>query len=178
MNDNKSVNVMGPDDFKRSIVRMSHEILEKNHGADEIALLGVQKDGVILARRLADEINQIESTNITLGSINISLYRDDYNTRVAKTIAPSDIDFDVDGKIIIIVDDVLYTGRSFRAAIEAIFDFGRPAAIQLAVLVDRGHRELPIQADFVGRSIPTSKKEKVEVFWSEESGEDAVYIIK
>lgn len=178
MNDNKSVNVMGPDDFKRSIVRMSHEILEKNHGADEIALLGIQKDGVILARRLADEINQIESTNITLGSINISLYRDDYNTRVAKTIAPSDIDFDVDGKIIIIVDDVLYTGRSFRAAIEAIFDFGRPAAIQLAVLVDRGHRELPIQADFVGRSIPTSKKEKVEVFWSEESGEDAVYIIK
>ena len=178
MNDNKSVNVMGPDDFKRSIVRMSHEILEKNHGADEIALLGVQKDGVILARRLADEINQIESTNITLGSINISLYRDDYNTRVAKTIAPSDIDFDVDGKIIIIVDDVLYTGRSFRAAIEAIFDFGRPAAIQLAVLVDRGHRELPIQADFIGRSIPTSKKEKVEVFWSEENGEDAVYIIK
>ncbi len=170
--------VMDSDDFRRCICRMSYEILEKNRGAGEIALLGIQKKGVFMANRLAEQINRIENTTIKQGSINIAMYRDDYGTRTAKTIGPSNIPFSVDGKIIIIVDDVLFTGRSFRAAIEAIFDMGRPAAIQLAVMVDRGHRELPIQADFIGRRIPTSKTEQVEVVWTEEEGPDSVYIIK
>ena len=170
--------VMSQDDFRRAIVRMSHEILEKNKGANELVILGVQHNGVFLATRIAKKINEIESTNIELGSINISLYRDDYDKRIAKTIAPSKVDFSIDNKIVILVDDVLYTGRSFRAAIEAIFDLGRPAAIQLAVLVDRGHRELPIQSDYTGKYIPTSQKESVDVIWQEDSKEDAVYIIK
>jgi pyrimidine operon attenuation protein/uracil phosphoribosyltransferase len=170
--------VMDSEDFRRCISRMSYEILEKNRGAGEVALLGIQKKGVFMAGRLAEEINRIEHTDILQGSINISMYRDDYGTRTAKTIGPSNVPFSVDRKIIIIVDDVLYTGRSFRAAIDAIFDMGRPAAIQLAVMVDRGHRELPIQADFIGRQIPTSKAEQVEVVWSEEQGQDSVYIIK
>lgn len=170
--------IMDSEDFRRCISRMSYEILERNRGAGEIALLGIQKKGVFLANRLAEEINRIENTEIRQGSINISMYRDDYGTRVAKTIGPSNVPFRVDRQTIIIVDDVLYTGRSFRAAIEAIFDMGRPAAIQLAVMVDRGHRELPIQADFTGRQIPTSKSEQVDVVWAEECGEDSVYIIK
>lgn len=172
------IKVMCEDEFRRAIVRMSHEILERNKGSKELAILGIQHNGVFLANRIAKEINKIENTDVELGSINISLYRDDYEKRVAKTIAPSSVDFDIDNKIVILVDDVLYTGRSFRAAIDAIFDMGRPAAIQIAVLVDRGHRELPIQSDYTGKHIPTSPKETIDVLWHEDSGEDGVYITR
>ncbi|MBQ0106257.1 MAG: bifunctional pyr operon transcriptional regulator/uracil phosphoribosyltransferase PyrR [Armatimonadetes bacterium] len=170
--------VLNSREYKRIITRMAAEILEKNGSCKDVAVIGIQDNGVYLADRLVKEIKKQEKIDLPLGTINISLYRDDYGKRIAKTIAPSQIDFDINGKTIILVDDVLYTGRTVRSGIEAIFDLGRPDGIQLAVLIDREQKELPFCADFVGRCIPVSKKETIEVMWKEKQEEDAVYIKK
>ena len=170
--------VLNSREFKRIITRMAAEILEKNISCKDFAIIGVQKTGVYLAQRLIKEIKKQDDINIWSGSINISLYRDDYDQRVAKTIAPSQSDFDINGKTIVLVDDVLYTGRTIRGALDAIFDLGRPERVQLAVLIDREQRELPFSADYVGKVIPVSKREEIDVHWKEDGEEDAVYIKK
>lgn len=170
--------VMDADEIRRSITRIAHEIIERNKGAQNVVIIGIQSRGVPLAKRLAEQIESIEGVTVPLGSLNVAMYRDDYNTRPARTIAASEIPFDVSGKTVILVDEVLYTGRTTRSALDAIVDMGRPEIIQLAVLVDRGHRELPIRADYVGKNLPTARIETVDVCWKETRGEDAVYISK
>ena len=170
--------VLNSREFKRIITRMAAEILEKTGTVKDLAIIGVQKNGVYLANRLVKEIEKQDKIKLLCGSINISLYRDDYTQRIAKTIAPSHIDFDINNKTIILVDEVLYTGRTTRAAIEALFDFGRPAIVKLAVFIDREQRELPFSPDFVGKVIPVSKRETIDVHWKEDDEEDAVYIMK
>jgi pyrimidine operon attenuation protein/uracil phosphoribosyltransferase len=152
--------VLGPDDVRRAVTRMAHEIIERNHGLSGVALVGLQRGGVWLAEALAAEIARIERA-VPIGSIDASLYRDDIGLRPVSPGSVSEIPFDVDGTTVVLVDDVLYTGRTVKAALDAITDYGRPAAVQLAVLVDRGHRELPIRPDFVGKNLPTSREEQV-----------------
>ncbi len=148
----------------RSLTRIAHEIIEKNKGIQELALIGIRTRGVPLAERLAEKIEDIEGGKVPVGRLDITLYRDDLTTLSDQPVLHgTDVQFDVSGKRIILVDDVLYTGRTVRAALDAIIDMGRPYLIQLAVLVDRGHRELPIRADFVGKNVPTSKKELILV---------------
>lgn len=166
-------------EVSRALMRMAHEIIEKNRGADNLCLVGIQRGGVHLARRLAENIMLIEHTAVPVGALDISLYRDDLNLRkehpvVRKTEVPGDIT----GRKVILVDDVLFTGRSIRAAMDALMDMGRPAVIQLAVLIDRGHRELPIKADYVGKNVPTSVGESVRVQLKEEGHEDRVVIVR
>jgi pyrimidine operon attenuation protein/uracil phosphoribosyltransferase len=169
---------MDDNEMRRAMVRISHEIIEKNKGADNLVIIGVQSRGVPMATRLAKTVGGIENSDIPVGSLNVAMYRDDYETRRARTIAASNIPFDVTNKTVVLVDEVLFTGRTTRSALDAIMDMGRPAVVQLAVLVDRGHRELPIRADYVGKNLPTAVRESVDVFWSETKGEDAVYIRK
>ncbi len=154
--------VLTPDDVRRATTRMAHEIIERNGGLDGIVLVGIQTGGVWLAESLGREIARIGSA-IPVGSIDASLYRDDIGLRPVSPGAVSDIGFDVDGATIVLVDDVLFTGRTVRAALDALGDYGRPRAVQLAVLVDRGHRELPIRPDFIGKNLPTSSTENVSV---------------
>ncbi|MGA9278468.1 bifunctional pyr operon transcriptional regulator/uracil phosphoribosyltransferase PyrR [Ilumatobacter sp.] len=154
--------VLTPDDVRRATTRMAHEIIERNRGLDGVVLIGIQTGGVWLAEALGSEIARIDSS-IHVGSIDASLYRDDIGLRPVSPAAVSDIDVDVDGARIVLVDDVLFTGRTVRAAIDALGDYGRPKSVQLAVLVDRGHRELPIRPDFVGKNLPTSADENVSV---------------
>jgi pyrimidine operon attenuation protein / uracil phosphoribosyltransferase len=158
-----SKQVLGPDDVRRAITRMAHEIIERNHGVDRVALVGVQQGGVWLAEALGDAIARIDGTesHVPIGSVDASLYRDDIGLRPVTPGAVSDLNFDVTGITVVLVDDVLYTGRTVRAALDAIGEYGRPRAVQLAVLVDRGHRELPIRPDFVGKNLPTSSSESV-----------------
>jgi len=170
--------VMDEGEIRRALTRIAHEIVERNKGAQDLVVIGVQSRGVPMAKRLAGLISEIEGIEVPVGSLNVALYRDDFATRSARTISASDITFDVTDKIVILVDEVLFTGRTTRAALDAIMDLGRPAVVQLAVLIDRGHRELPIRADYVGKNIPTSKKESVDVHWVETKGEDAVLIVK
>jgi len=170
--------VMDSEEIRRAVTRIAHEIIEKNKGAENLAIIGIQSRGVPLANRLAKQIGEIEGTRVPVGSLNIALYRDDYATRPASTVGKTDIPFDVTDKRVILVDEVLFTGRTIRSALDAVIDMGRPAQVQLAVLVDRGHRELPIRADYVGRNLPTSLKESVEVHLIETDGEDAVLIRK
>ncbi len=160
--------VLGPDDVRRAITRMAHEIIERNHGTDRVALVGIQQGGVWLARALGEAISRIDgsgpesnSARVPVGSVDASLYRDDIGLRPVSPGAVSDLSFDVTGVTVVLVDDVLYTGRTVRAALDALADYGRPSAVQLAVLVDRGHRELPIRPDFVGKNLPTSSTESV-----------------
>jgi pyrimidine operon attenuation protein/uracil phosphoribosyltransferase len=155
-----SKQVLGPDDVRRAVIRMAHEIIERNHGLDGVALVGLQRGGVWLAEMLAAEISRIERS-VPVGSIDASLYRDDIGLRPVSPGSVSDVSFEIDGAIVVLVDDVLYTGRTVKAALDAITDYGRPSAVQLAVLVDRGHRELPIRPDFVGKNLPTSTQEQV-----------------
>jgi pyrimidine operon attenuation protein/uracil phosphoribosyltransferase len=152
--------VLGPDDVRRAVTRMAHEIIERNHGLGGVALVGLQRGGVWLADALGAEIARIER-QVPVGSIDASLYRDDIGLRPVSPGSVSAIPFDVDGATVVLVDDVLFTGRTVKAALDAITDYGRPAAVQLAVLVDRGHRELPIRPDFVGKNLPTSGDENV-----------------
>ena len=152
--------VLGPDDVRRAITRMAHEIIERNQGVDGVALIGLQRGGVWLAGALGDEIARIGHA-VRVGSIDCSLYRDAIGLRPVSPGSVSDITFDIDGATIVLVDDVLYTGRTVKAALDAITDYGRPSAVQLAVLVDRGHRELPIRPDVVGKNLPTSSGEQV-----------------
>jgi len=156
----ESKQVLGPDDVRRAVTRMAHEIIERNHGLEGVALVGLQRGGVWLAEALGTEIARIERP-VPMGSIDASLYRDDIGLRPVSPASVSDIPFGVDGSTVVLVDDVLYTGRTVKAALDAITDYGRPAAVQLAVLVDRGHRELPIRPDFVGKNLPTSTSEQV-----------------
>jgi pyrimidine operon attenuation protein/uracil phosphoribosyltransferase len=152
--------VLGPDDVRRAVTRMAHEIIERNRGLAGVALIGLQRGGVWLAEALGAEIAKIDRP-VPVGSIDASLYRDDIGLRPVSPASVSDVSFEVDGATVVLVDDVLYTGRTVKAALDAIGDYGRPSAVQLAVLVDRGHRELPIRPDFVGKNLPTSRHEQV-----------------
>ena len=156
----QSKQVLGPDDVRRAVTRMAHEIIERNRGLAGVALVGLQRGGVWLAEALGSEIARIERP-VPVGRIDASLYRDDIGLRPVSPGSVSELPFDVDGSIVVLTDDVLYTGRTVKAALDAINDYGRPAAVQLAVLVDRGHRELPIRPDFVGKNLPTSRDEQV-----------------
>lgn len=164
-------------DIERSVTRMAHEIIERNKGIRSLCLVGIQRGGVHIARRLAAKLNEIEDKDIPVGTLDIALYRDDINVRKEQPVVrKTDMPCEINNKKVVLVDDVLFTGRSIRAAMDAIMDFGRPSAIQLAVLVDRGHRELPIKADFVGKNIPTSLDETVWVQLEEEGLEDRVVL--
>lgn len=173
----KKKTILNARDFKRIITRISHEIIEQHKGILNLALVGIQTRGDFLAKRLTDEINKIEGVDLPVGSMDINMYRDDW-TKISHQpiVRPSNIPFSVDDMDIILADDVLFTGRTIRAAMDALMDFGRPSRIELAILIDRGHRELPIQADYKGKFIPTSHAERVNVLVKEHDGEDAVYI--
>lgn len=168
--------VLTEDEIKRSLVRISHEILERNKGPENLALVGIWTRGAYLAERIGKIISSFENTDIPIGVIDITFYRDDLKIRGLKEPGKTRLDFDLEGKKVVLVDDVLFTGRTVRAALNALMDYGRPAKIQLAVLVDRGHRELPIKPDFVGKNIPTSLKEEVKVYLKEIDGKDLVVI--
>ena len=169
--------IMDADAMRRAIVRIAHEIIERNKGVDNVVLVGIRTRGVPIAERLAAAIKEIEKVELLVGMLDITLYRDDLSTLAYNPVCHgTEIDFDVDGKTVILVDDVLYTGRTIRCALDAIIDMGRPKAIQLAVLIDRGHRELPIRADFAGKNVPTSHKEAIEVYLAEQDGVDEVAI--
>jgi pyrimidine operon attenuation protein/uracil phosphoribosyltransferase len=162
----------------RALTRISHELLEKNKGAKDLVLVGIQRGGVHLAKRLAAKIKEIEGVEPPVGSLDITMYRDDLATRKSQPVPQAtDITFDIQDKMMVLVDDVLFTGRTIRAALNSIMDYGRPRRIQLAVLVDRGHRELPIRADYVGKNLPTSAKEKVDVMLAEDGVEEKVVIL-
>lgn len=163
--------------IRRTLVRLSHEIIEKNKGVEDIALVGIKTRGVPIAKRIGEFIKQFEGVDVPVGMLDITLYRDDLSEKYSDAkFNKSEIDFDLKNKKIILVDDVLFTGRTVRAALDALIDIGRPKAIQLAVLVDRGHRELPIRADYVGKNVPTSLSEIVHVHLKEIDGEDLVLI--
>jgi pyrimidine operon attenuation protein/uracil phosphoribosyltransferase len=164
-------------DIRRAVTRIAHEILERNRGAGRLAVVGIAARGDDLARRLAAEIERIESVAVPVGVLDITFYRDDIGLRAeAPEVHETRIGFDITGATVVLVDDVLYTGRTIRAALDALVDFGRPRAIQLAVLVDRGHRELPIRADYVGKNVPTRKGEDVQVRLAETDGRDEVVL--
>lgn len=165
--------------IRRALTRISHEIIEKNKGIENLALIGIQRRGVPLAERIADKIEGVEGERPETGNLDITFYRDDLSfLNEHPVVNGTDISFSVNGKDLVLVDDVLYTGRTVRAAIDAIMDIGRPSSIQLAILIDRGHRELPIRADYVGKNVPTSKKEFVEVKVMEFDNEEGVYIVR
>ena len=170
--------VLDASGVQRAITRIAHEILERNQGTRDLILLGIRTRGVFLANRLKEKIFEIEKTNVPAGVLDITLYRDDLEEIGPRpTVRETEMPDDITGKVVVLVDDVLYTGRTIRAALDAIVDFGRPKAIQLAVLVDRGHRELPIKADYVGKNIPTSSREQVMLKLKEKDGEDNVIIV-
>jgi pyrimidine operon attenuation protein / uracil phosphoribosyltransferase len=169
--------VLDARDISRALTRISHEILERNKGPQHLVLLGIPSRGAPLARRIADRICEVEGRPVAVGSLDITMYRDDLRMRPARTLMPTEIPSEgIDGKIVVLVDDVLFSGRTVRAALDALNDIGRPKAVRLAVLVDRGHRELPIRADFVGKNLPTSQLERVHVQVDEIDGLDAVSI--
>lgn len=169
--------IMDSEAIRRALVRIAHEIIEKNKGVEDVVIVGIRTRGVPLAQRIAAEINAIENCEMTVGMLDITLYRDDLSTLGYNPVVHgTDINFDLSGKHVVLVDDVLYTGRTIRAALDAVIDMGRPKTIQLAVLADRGHKELPIRADYVGKNVPTSQKETIEVVLNEIDGTDEVYI--
>jgi len=169
--------VLDARDVSRALTRISHEILERNRGSRDLVLLGIPTRGVHLARRIAAKISEVEGIDVPVGSLDVTMYRDDLRMRPARALLPTEIPVDgIDDKVVVLVDDVLYSGRTIRSALDALNDIGRPRAVQLAVLVDRGHRELPIRADFVGKNLPTSTAEKVAVRLGEYDGEDSVTI--
>lgn len=165
--------------IQRALTRIAHEIIERNKGIEDCVLIGIKTRGIYLAQRLAERINQIEGVQVPVGDLDITLYRDDLTVETENAepeVRGSSLPIDITNQKVILVDDVLYTGRTVRAAMDALIDMGRPSQIQLAVLVDRGHRELPIRADFIGKNIPTSRQEKIVVELSETDGEDKVTI--
>jgi len=164
--------------FERTITRLAHEILEKNKGAESIVIVGIRTRGEFIARRIARKIEEVEGVTLKIGSLDITLYRDDLLGKLEQPqLKGTDIIFDLNDKNIILIDDVLYTGRTIRAALDELIDLGRPKTIQLAVLVDRGHRQLPIRADYVGKNVPTSSSESIRVHVREVDGEDAVLLM-
>ncbi|MFJ5025507.1 bifunctional pyr operon transcriptional regulator/uracil phosphoribosyltransferase PyrR [Streptomyces goshikiensis] len=169
--------VLEAQDIARVLTRIAHEIVERAKGADDVVLLGIPTRGVYLARRLAAKLEEITGTKIPVGSLDITMYRDDLRMKPARAIGRTEIPGDdIDGRLVVLIDDVLFSGRTIRAALDALGDLGRPRAVQLAVLVDRGHRELPIRADYVGKNLPTSLRETVKVQLQEEDGRDAVLL--
>ncbi len=168
--------VMEPDDVRRALTRIAHEIVERNRGTDDLVIVGIRTRGAPLANRIANHIAQFEGANVPSGALDVSLYRDDVALRGPRNLEATTVPADLDGRVVILVDDVLYTGRTIRAAFDAILDLGRPRTIRLAVLVDRGHREIPIRADHVGKNLPTSAHEIVKVHVAEIDGQDAVLI--
>jgi pyrimidine operon attenuation protein / uracil phosphoribosyltransferase len=171
--------ILGADQLGRTIRRLAHEIVENNRGTDGLVLVGLLTRGYPIARRIAGAIADFEGVDVPVGSVDIALYRDDYSQRdTAPRVRPSEMPASLDGATVVLVDDVLYTGRSIRAALDALIDFGRPARVRLAVIVDRGHRELPIRPDFVGKNIPTSATQSVEVRLAEIDGSDGVYLVE
>jgi pyrimidine operon attenuation protein / uracil phosphoribosyltransferase len=169
--------VLDASDISRLLSRISHEILERNKGADDLVLLGIPSRGVPLADRIAERIAAVEGASVPSGSLDVTMYRDDLRLKPARTLLPTQIpDGGIDDKVVVLVDDVLFSGRTIRAALDALNDVGRPRAVQLAVLVDRGHRELPIRADFVGKNLPTSLVQRVRVHLTGVDDEDAVII--
>jgi pyrimidine operon attenuation protein / uracil phosphoribosyltransferase len=170
--------VLGAEEIRRALTRIGHEVLERTDGAREVVLLGIPTRGVPLARRLAARLAQTEAIDVPVGSLDITLYRDDLRLRPARPLGPTEVPASgIDGKIVILVDDVLFSGRTVRAALDALGDIGRPRAVQLAVLVDRGHRELPIRPDYIGKNLPTSKREVVKVMLTEIDDRDSVMIL-
>jgi pyrimidine operon attenuation protein/uracil phosphoribosyltransferase len=169
--------VLDDEDMRRTLVRIAHEIVERQGDPESLAIVGIHRRGAVLAGRLRELLGELLEAEVPLGDVDISFYRDDLSRRAdAPVVNASHVDFDVDGRTVVIVDDVLYTGRTVRAAIEAVFDYGRPARVQLAVLVDRGHRELPIRPDYVGKNLPTSRAQRVNVAVRELDGADGVRI--
>ena len=174
----RSRTVLDARDITRALTRISHEILERNRGADDLVLLGIPSRGVPLAERIAERMASVEGVSVPVGSLDVTMYRDDLRLKPARTLMPTDIPpGGIDGKTVVLVDDVLYSGRTIRAALDALTEVGRPKGVQLAVLVDRGHRELPIRADFVGKNLPTSLAERVRVSLEAIDGVDSVSIL-
>ena len=155
--------VMDRDDLQRAVWRMAHEIVERNHGLEPVVLIGLQTGGVLIAARLGEALHAIEGVRLEEGSLDVAFYRDDIGLRPVLPEAVTDIPFELDGRVVVLADDVLFTGRTIRAALNALNDYGRPRAVQLAVMIDRGHRELPIRPDFVGKNLPTRRDEVVDV---------------
>ncbi len=177
--DDGSRTVLDARDITRALTRISHEILERNRGASDLVLLGNPSPGVPLAERIAERMASVEGVQVPVGSLDVTMYRDDLRLKPARTLMPTEIPpGGIDGKVVVLVDDVLYSGRTIRAALDAITEVGRPKGVQLAVLVDRGHRELPIRADFVGKNLPTSLAERVRVSLEPHDGVDAVQILE
>ena len=168
--------VMEPDEVRRAVTRIAHEIVERNRGTDDLVIVGIRTRGAPLAERIAGAIASFEGVDLPSGALDVTLYRDDVALRGPRSLEATTVPGDVDGRVVVLVDDVLYTGRTIRAAFDAVLDIGRPRAIRLAVLVDRGHREFPIRADHVGKNLPTSADEVVKVHLQEIDGEDAVLI--
>ncbi|MCC6102312.1 MAG: bifunctional pyr operon transcriptional regulator/uracil phosphoribosyltransferase PyrR [Olegusella sp.] len=168
--------IMDKASMRRALTRIAHEIIERNEGSTDIALIGIIRRGEVLARLLADEIEAIDKVRPKLGTLDISFYRDDVTRTIAPVLHATNIPFDINGANIVLVDDVLYTGRTIRAALDALMDYGRPRCVQLAVMVDRGHRELPIRADYVGKNVPSSHEEDVRVYIEPDDDRTAVEI--
>src|ERR1700677_1829023 len=171
--------IMSASEIERTLIRLAHQIIEKNNGVQNLGLVGIKRRGGPLAERLGTLISGIEKSPVDTGMLDINFYRDDLSTRdVRPVVAPGGIGFDIAGRDIILIDDVLYTGRTIRAALDALFDHGRPRRVQLLVLIDRGHRELPIEATFVGRTVPTSQREIIEVKLNEVDGQEQVLLVE
>lgn len=169
--------ILDKDGIRRALTRIAHEIIERNKGTEELVLIGIRRRGVPLARRLAEKIKEIEGSLVPVGILDITLYRDDLSSLYPHPVVrQTEVNFPVKGKTVVLIDDVLFTGRTIRAALDAVIDLGRPRSIQLAALIDRGHRELPIRADYIGKNVPTSRRELVEVRLAETDGEDEVII--
>lgn len=168
--------LLQPADMKRALTRIAHEILEANKGASDLVLLGIPTRGVAIAQRIAELLGQIDGTIVPVGSLDVTMYRDDLMSNPTRATSSTDIPVDIDGKTVVLVDDVLYSGRTVRAALDALNGVGRPAIVRLAVLIDRGHRELPIRADYVGKNVPSAHSERINVKVAEVDGEDLVTI--
>lgn len=164
--------------LERALIRIAHEIIERNASHDSVVLVGIPRGGAHLAQRLADLLKDLWNHPVPTGCVDVSMHRDDIDQRVTKEIHPTTIPFDLNGKTVVLVDDVLFSGRTVRAAMDALNDFGRPHAVQLAVLIDRGHRELPIKADYVGKNVPTAAGERINVNLREDGGDERVYLEK
>jgi pyrimidine operon attenuation protein / uracil phosphoribosyltransferase len=172
------VEILSPEEMRRTLNRLSSEVIERGGDLKQLVLLGIYTRGVPLAHILAHQIQRLEGMQLPVGAIDITLYRDDLDKISTRTPARTKISFDITNKVVVLVDDVIYSGRTIRAALNAVIDYGRPSAIRLAVLVDRGHRELPIHPDFVGRVLPTAKEEAVKVFLQDTDGRDGVQLLK
>jgi pyrimidine operon attenuation protein/uracil phosphoribosyltransferase len=173
-----SLTILNAAAIHRVLTRIAHEIAERNEESREVIIVGVQSGGVHLARRLGSILAGIWGQSVPVGTVDVAMHRDDLHEHIAPKMHPTDMAFDINKKTVVLVDDVLFSGRTTRAALDALNDFGRPARVQLAVLVDRGHRELPIKADFVGKNVPTGHNERIEVRLKEQAGEDVVYLEK